>query len=70
MRIVHVLHSMAVAGAEVLVHDFLNRPHAGPTQAVVPPGKMAPLGAGTGAPTAGQQGVCVIEVGARHRLTP
>ena len=44
MRIVHVLHSMAVAGAEVLVHDFLARANAGLDQRVVTLDAIGPLG--------------------------
>src|SRR5262249_48176811 len=44
MRVVHVLHSMAVAGAEGLVHDFIARGPAGLTQAVVTLDDVGPLG--------------------------
>ena len=44
MRIVHVLHSMAVAGAEVLVHDFLSRADSGVDQRVVTLDEVGALG--------------------------
>jgi glycosyltransferase involved in cell wall biosynthesis len=44
MRVVHVLHSMAVAGAEVLVHDFVARATPGLEQVVVTLDAVGPLG--------------------------
>src|SRR5262245_27618235 len=44
MRVVHVLHSMAVAGAEVLVYDFIARRQSGVEQVVVTLDAVGPLG--------------------------
>src|SRR4051812_29243929 len=44
MRIVHVLHSLAVAGAEVLVHDFVLSAPAGFEQSVVTLDDLGALG--------------------------
>lgn len=44
MRVVHVLHSMEVAGAEVLVHDFVSRSVPGLQQSVVTLDRVGELG--------------------------
>lgn len=44
MRVLHVLHSMTFGGAEVLVHDFVQRTAHAATHAVVCLDGMGPLG--------------------------